>query len=853
MKTENKCKYLIFKDDEEKLKKLKENAVKKIGIIQWYTDKNIKLILEKQSTGILKYWIENEKSIKIKHDLIEKLKDSKLIVKVKYVIKKDPEIILYEYLTPFNLNYSKNINYMLEIEKKNKICSFEFFEEYEINRYEKISEDDINEYNDKILSTNTINNLLKQYNNDNKNSNELFLDVINYVNNKLLNDVTVIMPCGQAITGNRKNEKTGNTVFDNLKSLKKLDYENSKLTPELQTIYLLKEKGFNIKKIILLLNEPYENIKKNIVEELDLTFQNDLNKIYYYLTYTFKKFFKGVEIEYRKLNFNPDDYKTSSTTFKEIWDIMDGIFEKEKNNEIIIDVAPGVKYLGIILSFYSMFNQKNFYYKYERQHNLVKIPQFGIDWDYNYIDESYSILKAYKDSENKEMFDLSDLLSFPDILYKIMKISNEGIISFFPLEKIFDKLKEKREMPFGYGEKYLHLLKNNNLKAYLKDGIIKKWSTMWMGDQIPETVEHSQRHSKRLMEFTVNLINTLSESIFLNVDNLEEEYNNDISYKDLLYFIFGVALNIHDLGHTYPKYFVDGKTYYLDSLPSLVRDLHNELTLQLIDNKEYDILAEIKPFSSNSKTLKEIFGDKTEEVKEAIKMICKYHRGYLEVEEDLNSKDKEKNFIKPLKIKTDKLINIYNPMNNKLKKIVIHLAKWIKFIDGTDVQADRIITDSYHKNRIERTKNEIFYLIDKTKEFEFYKVYKTDLENIKKYLKEENYKDLDNTAKRLENNIYDNIDKITFELEIIDKIAFKARQFNHFTKHSRVSAIYPTWFEDNSKDEKILHIKIIENKNLKNEKDSSVDFIEEIKEDIKKEFENAYISKEKNITKIIFD
>src|SRR5690606_5854360 len=96
----------------------------------------------------------------------------------------------------------------------------------------------------------------------------------------------------------------------------------------------------------------------------------------------------------------------------------------------------------------------------------------------------------------------------------------KGLKPFYPLNRILNDYEDKREIPFGFGENLLSIfdIKDNeksqdnqliNMKNYIEYMIKTKWSKQWIGDLIPETVEHSQRHSKRLMDFTASLINII--------------------------------------------------------------------------------------------------------------------------------------------------------------------------------------------------------------------------------------------------------------------------------------------------------------------------------------------------------
>ncbi len=125
------------------------------------------------------------------------------------------------------------------------------------------------------------------------------------------------------------------------------------------------------------------------------------------------------------------------------------------------------------------------------------------------------------------------------------------------------------------------------------------------------------------------------------------------------------------------------------------------------------------------------------EIIEAIKLVCKYHRGYLPIDNTDKGHNSQKLFVETFKIDTIPLeallYSTHSPINDDLlKKVIIHAARWLKFIDGTDVQADRIITDAHHRARLNRTKFEALTLIDKYKNNYCNAVFLQELQKLKK-------------------------------------------------------------------------------------------------------------------------
>ncbi|HOO74712.1 MAG TPA: hypothetical protein PLS66_05430 [Tepiditoga sp.] len=908
---EKERKYILKKD---KINELLEKQIKKEGLIQWYIDPEegydetrIRLVIENNPSGKMKKWIktskkktdnkdlryEKEESIEMIEDEEKKLNNKKNIIKIRYYICKNPEIIIDEFLRPYDKKYNNfDYKYLMEIEMKNEEKSFE-----EILKEKNLEEYIENEITGKIS------------NKDIASEEKGIIKEIKYLENRLEGHVTVFMSPGTSIVRNLKNEikklsnpdikefidinprkpikklikeiseknieniENINNLIDNLS--KESVKDTAKLSAELSTVFQFQNLGFDIYKVVLFLVPPFEDYYSGY----DKLFKNEINElfdkekypkltesaifIYYFLKKTFG--IKNVEIEY--FEENPQDIPENQKKLQEkIWQSLE---KYDKNEKLIVDIAPGQKNISIMEVLYALFNKKSFYYKFQHAEKLVKFPAFGFDWDYAYLDEIIQIIESKKiDKEIK----FQDYLNLPSMITRIYQKSySENYEPFYPLDKIGNMYKSKREIPFGYGENLIKFLKNEDLIKYLTEGIKKKWSNMWIGDLIPETVEHSQRHSKRLMDFTVKLINIIGEDDFL--PDISGNYTEKIDYRDLFYFLLITAMNVHDLGHTYANFYFDSdynnekKKIIVDKYPNLVRDLHNELTLSLIkEEKDFDILAKNNSFGNDAKKISDIFGEKTDEIIYAIMNICKYHRGYLPIDDEAYEKIKNKNE------KKNKVYDIFGidktPLKNKLEKeledknlikIILRASKWLKFIDGTDVQADRIITPEYNKLRKTRTKFEAIMLIEKY--LIKYQNNKDNLITLKKYLENEDYSKMKSVKGEIKNYLDENLEKAinlykncdfanvfyNSEYEELSQIIFKLEQFEHFDKHAAVGAIYPIAFKysnDENIDDACIIIEIIPNGEI-SEKLKKIK--KDIEEDIAKELDlaNLYIKGKK--------
>lgn len=123
---------------------------------------------------------------------------------------------------------------------------------------------------------------------------------------------------------------------------------------------------------------------------------------------------------------------------------------------------------------------------------------------------------------------------------------------------------------YGYGRPLLRLLERRPSGPPLAQDIrdrLPYWEHLWIGDQIPETVEHSRRHSMRLQEYAYWML-TLFPAL--------QEKLGAVG----LYMLI-CAIWLHDIGHGALLH--DGLPIAL--LPSLVRDRHAKTSAEIILGK----------------------------------------------------------------------------------------------------------------------------------------------------------------------------------------------------------------------------------------------------------------------------
>jgi hypothetical protein len=215
-------------------------------------------------------------------------------------------------------------------------------------------------------------------------------------------------------------------------------------------------------------------------------------------------------------------------------------------------------------------------------------------------------------------------------------LEHKKVNNKFPLTALGTVLHDQYEGERGkeiseYGRGYLLTDKiiNPQKQQALRD-CINRWQYLWLGDLIPETVEHARGHTQRVLE--------LAAQILYPILNKEPNFfGKDQTDDNLLVLLSSIWL--HDLGHSGDHLkcvntdgtIKDGEaiTRNIKGFPSQIRELHHLLSWYLI-GKDEDKLFKSK---SNTKWVrdKSIFYDN---LIDAIRQVCLYHRGKMPVLEN---------------------------------------------------------------------------------------------------------------------------------------------------------------------------------------------------------------------------
>lgn len=409
--------------------------------------------------------------------------------------------------------------------------------------------------------------------------------------------------------------------------------------------------------------------------------------------------------------------------------LSDDFFEvllrlREKAREEFKDfciIAPGG--YKIIMAYAAVFGflfRVPVYYKFEKSDELIALDDpLPLYWDIRELEHHITHLRS-KDALSTLQKFLSD---------HIEDIRREAFYS----EPLLDSA-----MPEG------------ELKILLKEKL-PFWMNQWIGDQVPEMVEHSKKHSRRLLE----------KFEFLNEQGVyTKEFCED---EEIFYFLLIASAYLHDIGHTMIEY----NGLQLQAFPEILRRYHHILSKKFLGCHRDELgLSNLE-----------------ENLYTALELICMYHRKsmYLAAE-PLDIKEMDKVFFEyfgeevvPLKEHPN-----FKNLPEKIQHITLKVAALLKLLDEMDVQADRIVDEYYDEARDFRTELEVKHLekqLENLKNEHSVKNISGDMDSILKRFALEELKDLSNP--------------VILAHSLANKIAFKREQKNHFRKHSSIIAVVP--------------------------------------------------------------
>lgn len=468
------------------------------------------------------------------------------------------------------------------------------------------------------------------------------------------------------------------------------------------------------------------------------------------------------------------------TSFKksllELMTKLEELLERGEVDRTYVVITGGYKgFIPWVSLVTSLYETAYLVYVHKDSEECLFWPGLYVQWDLRRLDEIRSVVRRRTTIEESERKALSDSARYlydrvegtPDF-----KLNALGLM----IQRFF---KSNRLLRYGYGRPLLLRLKERSSDLYqIIDERLPYWEHLWIGDQIPETVEHSRLHSLRLMEFTYFLLQFFPD--------LEEK----LGAKGLFYLI--ASLWLHDIGHGALEF--DGQP--IGMMPSLVRDHHNLTSAKIIRHEPgFQVLADEALLP--------------EQYRDAVALIAEYNRRKQpltsEQKADLEKADLEE------EAKAEALSTTFpKPLEEKSSELLLATAL-LGLIDGLDVQADRVVTSEYERMREQRNLYEIetylqwlqswssnIQLPDDAKSLlsydsltELYECYRNNPLDEELQKEEGKIKTSIKASKELFYQAETNGDLLHVQwASLANRILFKMAQAPHVAKHAAVDLVY---------------------------------------------------------------
>lgn len=366
--------------------------------------------------------------------------------------------------------------------------------------------------------------------------------------------------------------------------------------------------------------------------------------------------------------------------------------------------SGGYKSIVAFAVMYAQLHSIPCLYTFENGPQAFELMHIPLGYAIGTLDEEISLLKAIGSRKGQTGEDLESNLGVP-----------QWVSDTRPLAPMLIKSYERgRRQPCGTGAALFDRLRNagdrgRRLAQHLERLLAENWAELWMGDQIPETVEHSRRHSKRLMEFASNLFRCAGPQMEALLS-----LGEDPEKPELLALLIA-SIYLHDIGHTalsFPVRPTPGRCtpFPLGLFPSAVREVHHLLTGELL--RQYP---------------ERFFGEEHDSepfrfLKLCVPFLSEHHRGYTALMDGdgkpseligsvgklLYGEEKFKETLRPLKVRFEEALgNVDLPFT---ADGILRAAALLRVIDGCDVQSDRVISREYLRARLDRTQDEAKFL-----------------------------------------------------------------------------------------------------------------------------------------------
>lgn len=493
-----------------------------------------------------------------------------------------------------------------------------------------------------------------------------------------------------------------------------------------------------------------------------------------------------------------------SNLFSKLDELIAG---KNPGEEVIICSTGGYKAISGFAMVYAQLHSMPCLYSFEKTSDAYELMSMPLGYAYSSLDEEINMLKAVHENAEVEKSSLPQWVKDSEFMAGTLLKSYE----------------EAREKPYGTGEEIFRRLRNciggNEWADYLQELLTCKWGELWLGDQIPETVEHSRRHSKRLMELAANFFRCAGRKI----ENLGFNDENPLPLALLIASIY-----LHDIGHialSYPVAVSDDDVnnenlFPLGLFPSAVRELHHILTGEVL-------MSSPERYFMSSK-----YPDKADVLLKCVPLIAAHHRGYTVLRRgDSANLDSKNRILKAgnLILGPERFSETLKPLEERAEnlnvpaEILLNVTALLRVLDGCDVQSDRVISRHYLDYRNQRSIDES-RLIQAEMMSCISQLPKGLQEEVKFICGDISGNEIKDTCKRIYVQVFDSLADLKEQhenwrnvqgealskfmaLSLANRLAFKREQHLHFQKHQCAAFVLPVM----NAGENIITVKIFRN------------------------------------------
>lgn len=384
---------------------------------------------------------------------------------------------------------------------------------------------------------------------------------------------------------------------------------------------------------------------------------------------------------------------------------------QKQGDRIVINVTGSHKPVMAYATVYSQLHDIPAIYLSETSPIVLELVPLPLAYAINQLDEEISLLRGLKN--NPGFVNESGIWSSLPRWTKALFLSQGGKKEpTYLVDSLIRRFDEAAPETTAIGAGLLNFLSDKSdrgiVSQYIHDQIKYDWMHIWLGDQIPETVEHSRRHSKRLMEIATNC--------YRSTRRIDELGLNKCFPLALLIS----SIYLHDIGHTsicYPAPAQGQRSLFpIGLFPSAVREVHHLLS-EIIISESGPRLFPIPKIKSE--TISEATVNK---LRILVPLVCAYHRRYTRlngiksvaapekisaVAEFLFPEDIRQRSLGPLEKRLQELKpDSGSALDDAIIQDVLRVTALLRIVDACDVQADRAGNRGYLIARLERTRAE---------------------------------------------------------------------------------------------------------------------------------------------------